>query len=549
MSRHQVESERHPLSYYASNNRLELIEGSIGSALFSAASQFGDNTALIDGQTDVSARRVWSYSELTQQAAQVAHALLETFEPGDHVAIWASNSPEWVLVELGASLAGLVLVTVNPAYLEHELQHVLVQSEACGIILEDIYRGRDLSGVLERIRPSTPNIKAVIRLSDWDRFRKPADADRLPPVGSHDTAQIQYTSGTTGFPKGACLTHRGLSNNARFYAQTVAARPQDVWINAMPMFHTAGCGLATLGAIQTGGTLVMAPGFEAGHMLDLFEQQHGTIMLCVPTMLIRMLEEQERSPRDLSTWRLVTLGGAPVPPELVSRTKEIIGADVAIGFGQTEASPYITHTLPNDPHPAWFETVGRPLPRTEVKVVDPATGETVPCGISGEICARGYGLMTGYYNAAEATAATIDEEGWLHTGDVGSMDTQGYCRVLGRLRDMIIRGGENIYPREIEDVLMTHPHVADVAVIGIPDPDWGEIVAACVRPIGPGKPDPGHLETFCRERLASYKVPRSWHFRNDMPLTASGKIQKFILREQLLAALAVRGTSPDNPHP
>lgn len=544
MDRHQAEPEKRQLSYYEAGTSLALIEGSIGSALLTAAAQFGGQAALIDGQVDISARRVWSYAELADQAAQVAHALSETFETGDRVAIWASNSPEWALVEFGASLAGLVLVTVNPAYLEHELQHVLVQSEACGIILEDNYRGRDLPGVLARIRPDIPNLRSVIRLSDRVWLRKAGAADRLPRVGSQDIAQIQYTSGTTGFPKGACLTHRGLSNNARFYAQTIGARAQDVWINAMPMFHTAGCGLATLGAVQTGGTLVMAPGFEAGHMLDLFEQQRGTIMLCVPTMLIRMLEEQERTPRDLSTWRLVTLGGAPVPPELVRRTKEVIGADVAIGFGQTEASPYITHTLPNDPHPAWFETVGKPLPCTEVKIVDPATGETVNCGTSGEICARGYGLMTGYYNAAEATAATIDEDGWLHTGDVGSMDTQGYCRVLGRLRDMIIRGGENVYPREIEDVLMTHPRVADVAVIGMPDPDWGETVAACIRPAGPGKPDPADLERFCRERLASYKVPRAWHFLDDMPQTASGKIQKFILRDQLLASQVSQAAPP-----
>jgi fatty-acyl-CoA synthase len=276
-------------------------------------------------------------------------------------------------------------------------------------------------------------------------------------------------------------------------------------------------------------------------MLDLFEQWRGTVMICVPTMLIRMLEEQARASRDLSSWRIVTLGGAPVPPELVRSVEAMIGANVAIGFGQTEASPYLTHTAVKDPHPKWVETVGKPLPQTEVKIVDPATGEIMPLGAAGEICGRGYGIMTGYYNAPDATAAAIDEDGWLRTGDIGSMDEQGYCRVLGRLRDMIIRGGENVYPREVEDILMTHPAVADAAVIGLPDAAWGESVVACIRLRDPAGAEPVDLQTFCRDRLASFKVPKSWHFMASFPQTASGKVQKFALRDQLLNGRAGAG--------
>ncbi|MBB6123628.1 AMP-binding protein [Sphingobium subterraneum] len=527
---------RDPLvsSYFPAEQSTALIDGTVGDALLRAAASYGDDIALSDRQpTDVS-RRTWTFHELATDAHHSARALLAHFQPGDHVAIWASNCPEWILVELGAALAGLVLVTVNPAYLEHELAHVMKQSRARGIIIQDEYRGRKLVDVLDRVRNQLPECRTVVRLSSWTDFLGNGLDRPLPHVSPDDVAQIQYTSGTTGFPKGACLTHRGLSNNGRLFAEALGAGRGDIWINPMPLFHTAGCGLATLGALQTGGTQVLPPEYHPAHMLDLFERERGSIMLCVPTMLIRMLEEQERQPRDLSSWRLVALGGAPVPTELVRRAENLAGVDVTIGYGQTEASPYLTHTLPQDRHPGWENSVGKPLPHTEVKIVDPSTGAIMPVGESGEICGRGYGIMTGYFDAPDATNATIDAEGWLHTGDIGSMDTRGYCRVLGRLKDMIIRGGENIYPREIEDVLITHPDIADVAVVGLPDDDWGETVAACVRLSGPQVPRSTDLEAFCRRHLASYKVPRRWHFLESFPQTASGKIQKFALRDLLL---------------
>jgi fatty-acyl-CoA synthase len=315
-------------------------------------------------------------------------------------------------------------------------------------------------------------------------------------------------------------------SNSRFYASVIGANAKDVWINPMPLFHTSGCGLVTLGALQTGGMHVLPAGFDPKLMLDLFEAHRGTLMLSVPTMLIKMLDQPGAKDRDLSAWRLTTLGGAPVPPELVRRAFTEFGIDVAIGFGQTESSPYITHTLPHDPNPQWIDTVGRPLPQTEVKIVDPDTGETVPIGVIGEVCAKSICVMKGYFGDLKATTQAIDAQGWLHTGDLGSMDAQGYLRIQGRIKDMIIRGGENIYPREIEDALHTHPGVTHASVVGVPDPEWGEVVVAFVQP------RPGHnlsgdeLGEFCRARLASYKTPRLWRFVDHFPQTASGKIQK-----------------------
>jgi fatty-acyl-CoA synthase len=300
------------------------------------------------------------------------------------------------------------------------------------------------------------------------------------------------------------------------------------------MFHTAGCGLVTLGALQTGGTHVLPPGFDPGLMLELIEAERGTITLSVPTMLIAMLERAESAGHDLSSWRLATLGGAPVPVELVRRAERMLGLKLGIGFGQTEASPYVTHTYPDDPHPEWTSTVGPPLPQTEVKIVAPGGADPLPIGMVGELCVRGYLLMTGYFDNAEGTAAALDADGWLHTGDLASMDERGYCRIRGRLKDMIIRGGENIYPREIEELLFAHPAVADAAVVGIPDEKWGEVVAAFIRPRAGVRPTEEELFAYCRAHLAPYKTPRHWRFLDAFPQTPSGKVQKFVLRERFL---------------
>jgi acyl-CoA synthetase (AMP-forming)/AMP-acid ligase II len=523
------------LSYQPADRSEPVLEVSIGDALRSAAAAWPRRVALVEGSSQKEARRRWSFEELLFEAEMVARALLLRFRPGEHVAVWASNVPEWVLIEFGAALAGLTLVTINPAYLGAELAFVLKQSQACGIIVQDSYRNRDLVAAVKDVRDTLPAIREIIPLSSWTEFVSSARAgDPLPSVRPDDVAQIQYTSGTTGAPKGARLTHRGLANNARFFARAIGAGESDIWINPMPMFHTAGCSLCTLGALQTGGRHVLPPAYDPELMLRLFEEESGTILLSVPTMLIRMLDAPAAVDRELSSWRLVALGGAPVPPELV-RHAELRGLKVAIGFGQTEASPYLTHTLPDDPHPDWVSTVGRPLPQTEIKIIDPDTSATIPRGEIGEICARGYGIMKDYFDNRDATSSAIDAEGWLHTGDLGSLDEHGYCRVQGRRKDIIIRGGENIYPREVEDILHTHPAILDASVVGVPDRDWGEVPVAFVQ-LKPGCEATGEdLTQFCRERLASYKVPRIWRVVDQFPQTASGKTQKFRLRESYLA--------------
>jgi fatty-acyl-CoA synthase len=527
------------LSYLPADQREPVQAVSIGDALRNAVAAWPRHVALVEGCSRKEARGRWTFAELLDEAETVARALLLRFRPGEHVAIWASNVPEWVLIEFGAALASLTLVTINPAYLGAELAFVLKQSRACGIIVQDSYRNRDLVATVRDVCETLPALREIIPLSSWPEFVKSAKAgtkagDPLPPVRPDDIAQIQYTSGTTGAPKGARLTHQGLANNARFYARAIGAGESDVWINPMPMFHTAGCSLCTLGALQTGGRHVLPPAYDPELMLRLFEDERGSILLCVPTMLIRMLDAPSGVDRDLSSWRLVTLGGAPVPPELV-RHAELRDLKVAIGFGQTEASPYLTHTLPDDPHPDWVSTVGRPLPQTEIKIIDPDSGATVPLSTIGEICARGYGIMKDYFDNPDATSSAIDPEGWLHTGDLGSLDEHGYCRVQGRRKDMIIRGGENIYPREVEDVLHTHPSILDASVVGVPDRDWGEVPVAFVQ-FKPGcETTAEDLAQFCRQKLASYKVPRIWRPVEQFPQTASGKIQKFKLREAYLA--------------
>jgi fatty-acyl-CoA synthase len=522
------------LSYVAASASQPVLEHTLGDALRLAARTWPSKSALIEGAVEASERRKWTFQDLVEQSEQVARALLSRFQPGDHVAIWVANQPEWVLVEFGAALAGLALVTVNPAFLDEELIFVLKQSKARGIVVQDVFRDRNLVSVVERVRSVVPSLESIIPLSSWSDFLRSGEtALPLPDVRANDVAQIQYTSGTTGVPKGARLTHRNLANNSRIYAWTIGAGSDDIWVNPMPMFHTAGSGLATLGALQTGGTQVLPSGFDPELMLRLFEEERGTVMLSVPTMLIRMLEHASIGDRDLSSWRLVTLGGAPVPPEIVRRA-ESRGIKVAIGFGQTEASPYLTHTLPDDPHPEWITTVGRPMAQTEIKIIDPETGETLPLEAIGEICARGYSVMKDYFDNPDATREALDEEGWLHTGDLGSLDEHDYCRVQGRRKDMIIRGGENIYPREIEDVLHDHALVSAVSVVGIPDVDLGEILVAFVQVKAGEALDEQQLMKFCRSRLASFKVPRIWKFVDQFPQTASGKIQKFILREAYL---------------
>ena len=520
-------------SYWCADVSVDLRDLTLGDLLREAASDSPGAVGLVAGVPGVDRR--WTFSELLADAERVAYALLARFSPGERVAVWAPNLPEWVLLEFGAALAGIVLVTVNPAYQRNELAYVLEQSGAAGIFLVNEWRGNAMGGSVDAVRGQLPGLREVVMFEDWEEFAESSVPVPLPDVRPGDAAQIQYTSGTTGFPKGALLRHGSLTDNAALYAREIEMRAGDVYVSPMPLFHTAGCVLAVIGSLYARAVHVPVVAFDPAFVLELVERERGTALLGVPTMLIAMLEHPDVTVRDLSSLRSAVSGGSLVPAELVRRIESTFGVRFCIVYGTTECSPLVTMTRFSDTSEDKSQTIGRALPHTEVKIIDPGTTKTVAPGVVGELCARGYMVMLGYFENPEATAQAIDGDGWYHTGDLASMDERGYCRIEGRLKDMIIRGGENIYPREIEAVLFEHPDIADIVVVGIPDEKWGEQVAAFVRPATERTPKPAELNAFARERLAGFKVPRIWIFVEAFPLTGSGKVQKFVLRDRYLS--------------
>lgn len=509
----------------------------VGALLREVASAVPERVALVEGTSDETSRRRWTYAELTHDADRCARALRRRFEPGERLAVWAHNLPEWVILEYGAALAGLTLVTVNPSLQAAELLYVLRQSGAAGIALVPEVRGNPLAAHLESVRPELTELREVLRLDRLDELMTEADAGgpaaevALPEVSGADRVQIQYTSGTTGFPKGAVLRHAGIVNNAAIWSDRIGIPDGASWISPMPLFHTGGCVLGVLGALARRATLVLMPVFDPALLLELIESERAWFTAGVPTMLIAALDHPDAATRDLSSLRAALSGGAQVPEALVRRIEQSLGVDFTIVYGQTECSPALTNTRPTDTPEDKGLTVGPALAHTELKVVDPTTLDTVPVGAPGELWARGYFTMIEYFGNPEATAETLLPDGWLRTGDLVSMDDRGYCRIVGRLKDMIIRGGENLFPVEIEEALYQHQGVAEVAVIGLPDDTWGEIVAAFVRVADPSSPPAvADLRAHLRERLSPQKTPTRWFVVDDFPLTGSGKIQKVAIR-------------------
>jgi fatty-acyl-CoA synthase len=500
--------------------------------LIEAASLCGERTALIEAHPNPAQRRRWTYAQLLSEASVIANALAEKCEPGSHIAVWASNRPEWVMLQFGLALAGMVMVTVNPALQPRELAYVLAQSEARAIFHDEDHRGRSMSDAIAEARALEPlRLDWVASLDDIVRFGATSSPRPLPSVSPSDAAMIQYTSGTSGKPKGVMLSHRSVTNNARIMALLKDHGSETINLAVAPLFHAGGCVGGVLATVQTHGTILLPRAFDADFMLDLIEQERATYTFAVPTMLIALLEAQSRRRRDVSSLRTIFSGGTVVPAEIVRRVEESLGTRLIIGYGLTETSPAITHTRLDDSPEDKGGTIGKPIPQVEVRIVDPHTNATLPTGTPGELCTRGFHVMLGYYNMPAATAQCIDSDGWLHTGDLCSMDTRGYCRVHGRIKDMIIRGGENVYPREIEDVLYAHPAIAEVAVIGVPSDYWGEEVAA-IFTYRPGKSATAQdLQEFLTGRLARYKVPRYWYAVTALPMTASGKLQKFRLAQ------------------
>jgi fatty-acyl-CoA synthase len=523
-------------SYFPAQADDQVLESTVGGVLRAQAQATPNAEALVEADMAGELRRRWTYRELLADAERLAKALLSRYRPAERIAVWAPNLPEWLILEYAAGLAGLTLVTANPAYRPRELQYVLEQSGAVGLFIVREYRGNPMAEIAAQVAGSLPALREVIDLEDATAlYAGGSPGGALPNVGPDDPVQIQYTSGTTGFPKGVVLHHRGITNNARFSMARMGLRAGDTVLNFMPLFHTAGCGLLTLGAVQFGGRLIVARLFDPARMLGIVEAERVEFVLGVPTMLVALLEAQAVQSRDLSCVRTMGAGGAMVPPELVRRIRGEIGCDFHIVYGQTESSCLLTVTHRTDDDADLCGTVGQPVPQTEISIRHPQTHAVQPPGAVGEICARGYGVMLGYNDNPEATSAAIDAEGWLHTGDLGTLDARGYVRVTGRVKEMIIRGGENLFPAEIENVLLEHSDLAEVAVVGVPDARWGEIVVCFLR-LAPGaRFDRAALVAHCRERISPQKTPAHWITVAEWPLTGSGKIQKFVLRDRFVA--------------
>ncbi len=532
------------LSEWPADKRLPVLDTTIGSLLRKAALAAPQSVALVDGSATGSRRR-WTYAQLLEAAEQLGTGLLARFAPGERIALWAPNSPEWVVFEYGAALAGITLVTVNPAFKTKELEFVLRQSNAAGICYVEEHRGNPMQRWLDEVRPGLADLREVLPLIGWETWAPPTTEDlphsspAFPSVTADDVAMIVYTSGTTGVPKGAMLHHRGITNNMRFHAIRLKMGGGDVFVSPIPLFHVGGACMAALTALAAGAALVLLDTFNPDLTLELIETERATAMIGVPTMFIDVLSRLEASGRDVSSMRLIMIGGAPSSPDLIRQLEYSFAASVRNSYGQTESASIICATEEGDSPEDVAETVGRAFPQVELKIVD-RRGATVARGGPGELWARGYQVMAGYFRLEAQTAEAVDGDGWLHTGDVCTMDERGYVRVVGRVKEMIIRGGENLFPKEIEEAVRAHPGVLDVAVVGVPDARLGEVVAAFVR-TAPGAAVNGHeLTASLRSLLSREKVPEHWRFVESFPLTASGKVQKHELRKMFVEESRVR---------
>jgi acyl-CoA synthetase (AMP-forming)/AMP-acid ligase II len=522
-------------SYLPARTDTAVRDLTAGDLLREAASAEPDQVALIACAPERPIRQ-WTYRELFTDATRAAQWLLTKFEPGEHIAVWAPNEAEWILLQYGAALAGVVLVTANPALRAGELEYVLTQSESVGLAYSDSFRGTDMAAIAAEVLQRAPRIRHTIRLETWyEQLQRFDGSDSsLPTVEPTSAAQVQFTSGTTGFPKGALLHHRGLVNAATYMVQRAQFPHRGVWATALPLFHTGGCAMSVLGTAAHQGTLVICQLFDPALVLSAIEQHKADLYTGVPAMLRALLAHPAFDTFDLSSVKVVLSGGDVTPAELVHEVEKKFQARMSVVYGQTELSPVITQTSPDDPPEDRCHTVGRPLPNVEISLRSPGGTEPVPVGQEGEICARGYQAMLGYFGMPEQTRETIDSDGWVHTGDLGVLDEHGRLRVTGRIKDMIIRGGENIYPREIETLIAQHPEVSRAVVVGIPDDQWGEIVAAIIEPADAAHPPSSRqLRELVRSRLAPAKTPRDWYLAGPKPTTATGKLQKFVLRDQV----------------
>lgn len=523
--------QKFTLSYFPKYETGPLIESTLGDLMLKNAAEVPDRIALIEGIADPSQRRRWTYRQLVDDARACARGLLNHFKPGDRVGLLAPETPEWVIFQHAMSFAGLIIVPINPAYTAREVAFILGNAKAAGVVYANESRGKDLAAIVKEVQGKLDHLRVAMNIADLDKLQAEGNpAQDLPRQDPRDVMQLQYTSGTTGFPKGACLHHRGVINAAHFIVERAAFPIGGVWLNSMPMFHIGGSVVSEIGVFSRQGTFVLMRAFDPALFLELIEAEKVNCSLIVPTMILALLNHPDAKTRNLSSFNSILSGAAAVPEALVKRAKEEFKVEFAIMYGQTESNGPFLETFTTDSDELQSQTIGRPIPHVEVKVVDPATCETLPVNTIGEYWVRGFNTMREYYGQPEATKAALTEDGWLRTGDLGTMDENGYFRITGRLKEMIIRGGMNLYPSEIENVLFEHPEVAQVAVIGLPDETWGETVAAVILPKNPDNPPaPAELWTYCRQSLSPQKTPEYWVFVREYPLTATGKIQKNVL--------------------
>ena len=553
-------------SYMSGSSQEPLIGSTIGDLFDRVVEQVPDNEALVSRHQNLR----YTYRELKEEVNRFARGLMALgVQRGDRVGIWSPNCAEWVVTQFATPKVGCILVNINPAYRTSELEYALKQSGISTLIMAPRFKSSDYVAMLREVCPELgrsrpgqihstrlPDLRTVIVLRserlagtfNWDdvvamagRVGEAELGERQARQQFDDAINIQYTSGTTGFPKGATLSHHSILNNGFFIGEKMRFTPRDRLCIPVPFYHCFGMVLGNLACVTHGATMVLpADSFDPKSVLETVQEEKCTALHGVPTMFIAELGHPNFSSYDVSTLRTGIMAGSPCPIEVMKQTIEKMHMDeVTICYGMTETSPVSTQTSADDPVEKRVSTVGQVHPYVETKIVDPQTGDVVPRGTPGELCSRGYIVMLGYWNNPEATAQAIDAGRWMHTGDLATMDEAGYINIVGRIKDMIIRGGENIYPREIEEFLYIHPAIQDVQVVGVPDEKYGEEVMAWVI-LKPGQPaDEDAIKDFCRGKIAHYKIPRYVRFTDGFPMTVTGKIQKFKMREMAVEELGL----------
>ncbi len=535
------------LSYVNGASSVPLIGEPIFENLRQTASRVPDSEALVAVHQSYRA----TYRELVEQCELVGRGLMARgVEKGDRVGIWSPNRYEWVVVQYATAAIGAILVNINPAYRTHELEYALNQSGITFLIVAAGFRQADYRAMLADVKGRCPELREALVLEDgWEALKR--DGAKISPeqlrereasLQFDDPINIQYTSGTTGFPKGATLSHHNILNNGFFIGEKLRYSPADRVCIPVPFYHCFGMVLGNLACTTHGATMVV-PGeaYDPVAVMQTVQQERCTSLYGVPTMFIGELENPRFKEFDFSSLRTGIMAGSPCPVEVMKKVQTVMHIpEMTIAYGMTETSPVSTQCATDDPLDKRVSTVGKVHPHVEIKIVDPATGAVVPRGIAGEFCSRGYHVMRGYWNNEEATRQAIDASRWMHTGDLATMDDEGYVNIVGRIKDMIIRGGENIYPREVEEFLYGHPDVADVQVIGVPSEKYGEEVMAWVKLREGSNVSGDELAAWCKGKIATYKIPRHWKFVDGFPMTVTGKIQKFKMRETAIEELGLQ---------